>query len=109
LGSHFSPISITPLSNVPSILNRKSKRAALNSFIHLMRPDHVDRSLLVTHSYNQLSKGSKKNFLSSTQFVIDAVLEFLAGNDANQVWEELSLKKSSKLVSHLICRCNNNE
>ena len=63
-----------------------------------MRPDRSARSLLVTRSYNQLSKGSKKNFLSSTQFTVDAVLQFLFGSDAEQVRQELFLKESSKLI-----------
>ncbi|CAF4218003.1 unnamed protein product [Rotaria sp. Silwood2] len=61
-----------------------------------MRPDHSARPLLVTRSYNQLSKGSKKNFLSSTQFVVDAVLEFLSGSDADQVRQELFLKEGKR-------------
>ncbi len=47
---------------------------------------------VVTHSYNQLSKGSKKNPLSSTEFVLDAVLEFLAGSDFDLVRQELFSK-----------------
>jgi hypothetical protein len=79
LDFHFSPVSTIPSSSIRGDFDEnRSKRAALNSFIQLMRSDHSFQSLLVTHSYNQLTKGSKKNFLSSTEFVIDTVLEFLA-------------------------------
>ncbi|CAF3212058.1 unnamed protein product, partial [Rotaria sp. Silwood2] len=61
-----------------------------------MRPDCSARPLLVTRSYNQLRKGSKKNFLSSTQFVVDLLLEFLSGSDANQVHRQLFLKESKR-------------
>ena len=104
----FSPNSITPSSSVPSGINEKSKRALLNDFIQRMRPDRSTRSLLVTRSYNQLNKRSKKNFLSSTRFVINTVLEFLAGSDADQVREDLFLNKSGNLICAMICEDNNN-
>jgi len=59
---HLSPVSATPSSSIHSGLNEKSKRAALKNFIRLMRPGRPSRSLLVTRSYNQLSKRSKKIF-----------------------------------------------
>ncbi len=90
-------------------MNEKSKRVALNNFIQLMRPDRSPRSLLLTRSYNQLSKGSKKNFLSAAKFIVDIALEFLAGSDADQVREDLFLKESSKLISQVIDHYNNNE
>ena len=64
--------------------------------MQLMRPDRSSRPLLVTRSYNQLTKGSKKNFLATTKVVVDAVLEFLAGNDRDQVCDELYLNENSK-------------
>ena len=63
-----------------------------------MRPDRSARSLLVTRSFNQLSKGSKKNFLTSAQIVVNAALEFLAGSDADQVRQKLYLKEASKMI-----------
>lgn len=73
-------------------------QSALNNFIRLMRPDRPNRSVLTTRSYNQLSKGSKKNFLLSARLVVDVALEFLAGNDADHVREELFSKESRKLI-----------
>jgi len=101
---YLSPVATTPSSSIYSGVNGRSKRAALNHFLQLMHPDHSSRSLLITHSYNQLKKGSKKNFLSSTQFAIDTLIEFLAGSDADQIRQELFLKYSSKLISRVDCR-----
>jgi len=95
---HLSPVSATPSSSIDSGLKEQSKRAALNNFIRLMRPDRPNRSVLTTRSYNQLSKGSKKNFLLSARLVVDVALEFLAGNDADHVREELFSKESRKLI-----------
>ncbi|CAF1206742.1 unnamed protein product [Adineta ricciae] len=97
---HYSPVSITPTSSVFSGQNDKSKRAALQNFIQLMHPDRSGRSLLVTHSYNELTKGAQKNFLCSTKAVIDIVLEFLAGSNANEVRTKLftETNKRSRVV-----------
>jgi hypothetical protein len=110
LDFHFSPVSITPSSSIRGDFDEnRSRRAALNNFIQLMRPDHSFRSLLVTHSYNQLTKGSKQNFLSSTEFVIDTVLEFLAGKDCDLVRQELFSKRKSELTLWIICECYKNK
>jgi hypothetical protein len=100
---HSSPAPITPSSSIHSGFDdNKSKRAALNNFVQLMRPDRFPRSLLVTRSYNRLTKGAKKNFLSSTEFVINVVLEFLAGSDSDSVRQELFSKRNSELISWII-------
>lgn len=98
LDFHFSPTSITPSSSTRSGVNETNKRAALNSFMQLMGSDRSSRSLLVTRLYKQLSKKSKRNFLSSTQFIVDIVLEFLAGSDADVVRQEMYTKQNSKLI-----------
>lgn len=67
-----------------------------------MNPNRSDRSLLVTHSYNRLSKGAQKNFLSSTKTVIDIVLEFLAGSDADEVRTKLFMETNSRLILRII-------
>ena len=72
-----------------------------------MHPDRSGRSLLVTRSYSQLSKSAKKNFLSSTKAVVDIVLEFLAGPDADEVRTKLFLEDNRKLISPIIYYCNN--
>ncbi len=87
---HCSSVFTTPSSSIRiGFDDNKSKRGALNNFVQFMRPEHSLRSLLVTHPYNQLSKGSKKNFLSSTEFLIDPVLKFLARSDFDLAHQEL--------------------
>lgn len=93
----------SPISAISSISGRsfastdKNKRALLNSFVQLMRPGHPSCPLLVTRSYNELNEKSKRNFLSSAKFVVEAVVEFLAGDYASQVLRKLYSNESNQL------------
>ena len=101
-----SPISAISSTSAQSTINiDKEKRTALNSFIQLMRPERATYPLLVTRSYNQLNKKSKRNFRSSTKFIVDAVVEFLAGDYANVVLRDLYLGESRKSKQYKIFYC----
>lgn len=98
-----SPVSAISSASARSAINSdKNKRSLLKNFIQLMRPERASHSLMVTRSYAQLTKKSKRNFLSHTKFVVDAVVEYLAGDDAAEVLGDLYSYESSKLEQYKI-------
>lgn len=92
-----SPVSAISSASARSAINSdKNKRSLFKNFIQLMRPERASHSLMVTRSYAQLTKKSKRNFLSHAKFVVDAVVEYLAGDDAAEVLGDLYSYESRK-------------
>lgn len=82
--SLFSERKMTS-SDINSSKIRRIQRAALTNFVQQVRPDFSSGKILRTNSYNQLQPQSKHNFLASTRFLVNILLEYLAGDDTSQV------------------------
>lgn len=64
---------------------RKQQRAALTTFLQLVDPGYSSKSIKTTKTFKNLQPQSKRNFLSSARVIINGVLDFLAGDSANEL------------------------
>ena len=82
-------VSPTASSSIHSGYTAKSEQAKFENFIELMRSNLSARSLLITHSYNELSKGPM------------AVV--VCGTGVNDDFLTLTLATTSTPYLHIIC------